>query len=260
MKKLLFALTFTSICFVIGGCDSSTAVNPCDVQIGAHSAVTAVAQKVNRWWMPRHLGVQDRIAEGNVNIIFIGDSITHFWDREGKDVWQNYYAPRGAVNMGFSGDRTQHVLWRLENGEIDNISPRLAVIMIGTNNSHGTDHTSEEIADGIKAIVCKLRTDLPQTKVLILAIFPRRSREQYYNRARVATYNPQWQKNDKANELVSQVADNEMIYYLDINGFFLNDEGVLTREVMPDLVHPREKGYQIWAEAMEPTIKKLLDE
>lgn len=255
MKKLLYAATFVCVCFVFGGC--SIAVNPCDVEIGSHSAVTA-ASRGGDWWMPRHKGVLERIAKGNANLLFIGDSITHGWEGSGKKMWQKYYEPRGAVNMGFSGDRTQHVLWRLENGEIDNISPKLAIIMIGTNNSNNTDNTSEEIADGIKAIVCKLRTELPETKVLILSIFPRGSREQMKDKKQGGSFSPQWQKNDEASKLASQIADNKMIYYLDINKAFLDSNGVLTREVMPDLLHPKEKGYQIWAEALEPTIEKLL--
>ena len=263
MKKLMFAAMFACVFVVLGGCGSQTAVNPCDVQLGTHSAVTPVEQNSQwavKWWMPRHEGVLDRIKQGNVNLIMIGDSITHGWENSGKAMWAKYYEPRGAANMGFSGDRTQHVLWRLDNGEIDNIDPKLAVIMIGTNNSNDTDNTSEEIADGIKAIVCKLRTCLPNTKVLILSIFPRGSKEQRKDKAKDATPNPQWDKNNKASELASEIADNKMIYYLDINLAFLDENGTMTREVMPDLLHPREKGYQIWAEAIEPMVKKLMGE
>jgi len=132
--------------------------------------------------------------------------------------------------------------------------------MIGTNNSNRDDYTPEQIADGIKAIVCKLRTDLPETKVLILAIFPRGDVEQRKDKEQGATYNEQWAKNDQASQLASELADGGMIYYLDINPAFLNEEGVLTREVMPDLLHPKEKGDALWAEAMEPTLARLMGE
>jgi beta-glucosidase len=256
-KLLLLVIAGSFVLF--SGCAASKAVNPCSVEIGAHDAVTPVPRS-HDWWMPRHEAVLNRIEEGNVNLIFIGDSITHGWEGSGKEVWDEYYAPRGAVNMGFGGDRTQHVLWRLENGEIDGISPKLAVIMIGTNNSNGNDNTAEQIADGIKAIVCKLRTDLPDTKVLILSIFPRGSKEQRADKSADATYNMQWAKNDRASEIASKMADNDMIYYLNINDAFLDDNGTLTREIMPDLLHPKEEGYKRWAQAMEPTIKKLMDD
>ena len=120
-------------------------------------------------------------------------------------MWAKYYGKRNAVNLGIGGDRTQHVLWRLDHGNVDGISPKLAVLMIGTNNSNGTDNTAEEIAAGIKAIVKKLRTKLPQTKVLILAVFPRGEKP-----------NPQREKNAKASEIAAKLADDKMVFFLDI--------------------------------------------
>ena len=117
--------------------------------IGAekHSALEPAHR--HSWWTLRHWAVNERVRQGNVDMIFIGDSITHSWEGVGKEVWQKYYGHRNAVNMGFGGDRTQHVLWRLDNGNIDGISPKVAVIMIGTNNSNRDDNTSEEIAEGM---------------------------------------------------------------------------------------------------------------
>lgn len=259
-KRILTAIICLTALTVFSGCTGLCKVNPCDVKIGAHSAVTPAPRPEKDWWMPRHQAVLDRIAQGNVDLIMIGDSITHGWEKQGEEIWAKYYEKRNAVNMGFGGDRTQHVIWRLENGEINNINPKLAVIMIGTNNSNKQDNTAEEIADGIKAIVCKLRTDLPETKVLILAIFPRGDKDQRKDKEHDAAFNDQWAKNNKASKLAAKAADNKMIYYLDINKAFLNKKGVLTREVMPDLLHPHEEGYKIWAEAMEPTIAKLMGE
>lgn len=127
---------------------------PCDVVIGSHTAVTP---------LPRHQAVLDRIAYGNIDLLMIGDSITHRWEKAGKATWDKYYASRNAVKMGFDGDRTEQVLWRLENGEVENIRTKLATLMIGTNNSLGNRNKAEEIADGIKAIVCTLRAKLPDT-------------------------------------------------------------------------------------------------
>lgn len=200
-------------------------------------------------WMQRHESFNKRVAEGNVDLLMIGDSITHGWEGAGREVWKQYYGDRNAVNLGIGGDRTQHVLWRLENGNIEDISPKLAVLMIGTNNAGG--NTPEEIAEGVDAIVQKLRTDLPNMKVLVLAIFARGEDDQ--NAAR--------QVNMKANELIQQKIEGEdMVSFLDINSSFLSDDHTLSREIMPDLLHPEAKGYAIWAEAMEPTIKKLLGE
>jgi beta-glucosidase len=246
LSLIITAILYGSICQA----GLYAKANPCDVKLGSHKAVTPFSRADKDWWMPRHQAIVERVKQGNVDLLMIGDSITHGWENSGKQMWDKYYAPRNTVNMGFSGDSTQHVIWRLQNGEIENITPKLAVIMIGTNNSNGQDNTAEQIADGIEAIVCQLRTKLPETKVLIIAIFPRGD----------SMNSPQMQKNNKASKLASKLADNKVIFYLDINKKLLNKKGVLTREIMPDLLHPNEKGYQIWAEAMEPTIAKLMGE
>lgn len=201
------------------------------------------------WWTLRNDAVNERVKQGNVDLLMIGDSITHSWEGGGKKYWDKYYAPRNAVNMGFSGDRTQHVLWRLEHGHLEGISPKLAVLMIGTNNSNGKDNTAEEIADGIIAICEKLRTKCPRMKVLILAIFPRSPE-----------LSDQRQKNAKASLLASKIADDEMIHYLDINEKFLTKDGFLTKKIMPDYLHPNEAGYGIWAEAIESKVAELMGE
>lgn len=201
------------------------------------------------WWTLRNDAVNERVKQGNVDLLMIGDSITHSWEGGGKKYWDKYYAPRNAVNMGFSGDRTQHVLWRLEHGHLEGISPKLAVLMIGTNNSNGKDNTAEEIADGIIAICEKLRTKCPRMKVLILAIFPRSPEP-----------SDQRQKNAKASLLASKIADDEMIHYLDINEKFLTKDGFLTKKIMPDYLHPNEAGYGIWAEAIESKVVELMGE
>jgi beta-glucosidase len=212
-----------------------------------HSAVSSAHR--HSWWTLRNDAVNERIKQGNVDLLLIGDSITHGWESGGKKYWDKYYAPRNAVNMGFSGDRTQHVLWRLDHGHLDGISPKLAVLMIGTNNSNGNDNTAEEIADGIIAICRKLRTKCSKTKILILAIFPRGPEP-----------SAQREKNAKASLLASKKADNKMIYYLDINDQFLTNDGFLTKNIMPDYLHPNEAGYKIWAEAIESTVAKLMSE
>lgn len=211
------------------------------------SAVTA--EHRHSWWTLRNDAVNERVKQGNVDLLFIGDSITHGWESGGKKYWDQYYAPRNAVNMGFSGDRTQHVLWRLDHGHLEGISPKLAVLMIGTNNSNGEDNTAEEIADGIIAICKNIRAKCPKTKILILAIFPR-GPEPSDQRA----------KNEKASLLASKIADGKMVHYLDINGKFLTTDGFLSMKIMPDYLHPNEVGYRIWAEVIEPKVAELMGE
>jgi lysophospholipase L1-like esterase len=212
-----------------------------------HDAVTAVPREED-WWTERQEVINGRTKE-QVDLLFIGDSITHGWEGDGKDVWAKYFAPRHAMNAGIGGDRTQHVLWRLQNGNLEGIKPKLAVLMIGTNNSNGEDNTATEIADGIKAIVTELRTNLPETKVLVLAIFPRGDKP-----------NPQ---RDKIAEVNKQVAawdqvDGKNVIYFDFGDKFLAADGSLPADIMPDFLHLSPKGYEIWAEAIEPQVAEIV--
>ena len=217
-----------------------------------HSAVVPAQMNVPQvasWYGPRHEAVNQRLRQGHVDLLFIGDSITNGWDSTGKEVWDRYYAPRNAVNMGFGWDRTQHVLWRLDHSDLTEISPRLAIVMIGTNNSGGRDNTAAEIADGIITICKRLRARLPRTKILLLAIFPRDLGP-----------SPQRDKNAEASLLASRIADGRWIHYLDINQEFLTPDGRLSRDIMPDFLHPNKAGYEIWAKAIESKVKELMGE
>jgi lysophospholipase L1-like esterase len=204
-------------------------------------------------WVQRHEGFVEITKKGGVDLLFLGDSITDAWRNRGSNVWAKYYEPRHAANFGISGDRTQHVLWRLQNGEVDGIKPKVVVLMIGTNNT-GKERNSEQIRntppeaiEGITAVVNSLRARLPKTRILLLAVFPRGDGgpEQ---RAQV----------DQINKSIAKLGRRSKVTFLNINPKFLTPDGTLTKEVMPDLLHPGEKGYQIWAEAMEPTLAKML--
>lgn len=207
-------------------------------------------------WQQRQQAINDRVKQGNIDLILIGDSITQGWEGNGKEVWKEFYDKRNAANLGISGDQTQHVLWRLDNGNIDGISPKLAMIMIGTNNA-GSKQKAENIAAGEKAIVLKLREKLPKMKILVLGIFPRGAADQDPKRQDKLQAN---EENKKANQIIAGLADNRMIFYLDIGQKFLDADGKLTKEIMPDFLHLTAKGYTIWAEAVEPTIDKLMTE
>lgn len=199
-------------------------------------------------WMKRHESFNERVKKGNVDLLLIGDSITQGWEGAGKKVWEEFYAKRNAVNLGIGGDRTQHVLWRLDHGNVEGIKPKAAVLMIGTNNSGS--NTSEQIAAGVKAIVDKLKEKLPETKVLVLAIFPRGATKDDSRR----------KVNAGANELIAKLADGKQVFYQDIGQKFLKEDGTLSKEIMPDLLHLNEASYRIWAEAIEPKVKELMGE
>lgn len=199
-------------------------------------------------WMKRHEAMNTRVKQGNVDLVFIGDSITQGWEGRGKNVWAKFYGKRNAVNLGIGGDRTQHVIWRLDNGNLTGIAPKAAVIMIGTNNSGS--NSPEEIAEGVTAIVRQLQKKTPKTKILLLATFPRGANPADKRR----------QVNERSNAIVAKLATNDHVFYLDIGKEFLSDEGLLSKEIMPDLLHLSERGYTIWAESIEPTLAKLMGE
>ncbi len=203
------------------------------------------------WWSKRHEEkLKEKDALQQVDLLMIGDSITHGWEGVGKKVWDKYYGNRHALNLGFSGDRTEQVIWRLQHGEVNGISPKLAVIMIGTNNAGHRQDKPEEIAMGVKAILSELGQRLPQTKCLLLAIFPRGPDASDSLR----------QINEATNKIIQDDADGKHVFYLNINDKFLGDDATLSKDIMPDLLHPNAKGYEIWAAAMEPEIRKLMGE
>ena len=225
----------------------ATSVANAAIQQKTHSAVTPA--KRGGWVFERYEKMNERVKQGDADLIFIGDSITQAWEGPGKAVWEKHYASRKAVNLGISGDRTQHVLWRLDNGNIDGIRPKLAVIMIGTNNSNGADNTAAEIADGIRAIVARLRERLPAMKILLLDVFPRGEKP-----------NPQRGKILQVNQIARKLHDGKQVHYRAIGHNLINNDGSISKEIMPDFLHLTPKGYQIWADAIEDKLKQLLGE
>src|SRR5262245_61804297 len=216
--------------------------------VRAHSADEA-APKTDQGWKDRQDLLNKRAAEAGekAQVIFIGDSITQGWESEGKEVWAHYYAPRNAVNLGIGGDRTQHVLWRMDHGNLDGLKPKVAVLMIGTNNSNGEDNTPGQIIEGATAIVKQLRSRLPEMKILLLAIFPR-SENLSAQRGKLAMIN----------QALRRQADEKNVFWVDFGHRFLNDDGSMPRELMPDYLHLSPQGYGIWAEEIEDKLSGLL--
>ncbi len=216
----------------------------------AHSAVEPVPRP-EEGWQRRHatMNTNAMTLGEKCRVIFIGDSITQGWEGEGRETWAAYYAPRNAINLGIGGDRTQHILWRLDNGNLKSLKPKAAVVMIGTNNSNGEDNTVEQIADGIAAIVQKLRERLPDTKVLLIPIFPR-------------SENPSAQRGKvlQVNQIVQKLADGQHVQWVDFGHRFLASNGTIPRELMPDFLHLSKKAYGVWAESLEPALAAALGE
>ena len=198
-------------------------------------------------WVQRHEGFVSLAKRGGIDLLFLGDSITDGWRGGGKAVWAKYWAPLKAANFGISGDRTQHVLWRMQNGELEGIKPKLVVLMIGTNNT-GKRNTTPEIIEGVTAVVKGLRAKLPASKVLLLAIFPRGEKADQPIRAQLK----------EINAALAKLDDGRAVKFLDLGPKFLQADGTLSRDIMPDLLHPNEKGYQIWADATADTVQAMM--
>ncbi len=204
-------------------------------------------------WAERHAACVALMKERKPEIVMLGDSILHFWGgepvsgrRTGTNEWNRLFAGRRVVNLGYGWDRTENVLWRLTHGEFDDVSPEVVVVMIGTNNM-GLN-TPDEIAAGIEAICAEIHRRSRRTRILLLGIFPRGAKPDA-TRAKVS----------EVNERIAKLDGKAGITYLDIGGKFLEPDGSISKEVMSDFLHPSAKGYATWAEAMEPTLKKLLN-
>jgi lysophospholipase L1-like esterase len=215
----------------------------------AAATYTQTAQRMGA----RHETFVERAKQGDIDVLFDGDSITDFWGTTGKAVFDKYFGGMKVANFAISGDRTEGVLWGLKNGEGQGFSPKAIMLMIGTNNTGGGGPVLQagsgpEIAEGVGAVVMELRKDFPNAKILLLAIFPRGADPTDANR----------QKTEAANKIFAKLHDGQHVFYLDIGPKFLTPEGVLNRDIMADLLHPTAKGYEIWAEAVKDKLGELM--
>jgi lysophospholipase L1-like esterase len=218
---------------------------------------TKPAERLNqRFWKDRHERFVKRAQQGDVDVLFLGDSITQGWEGNGRDAWKENFEPVKAANFGIGGDQTQHVLWRLTEGkELEGIHPKVAVLMIGTNNVAG--NSAEQIAEGIEAIVKELRRQRPEMKVLLLGVFPR-SGTRIPREATEAKADQLQPKIKQINERIAKLDDGKNVVYLDIGDKFLASDGSLPKDIMPDYLHLSKKGYEIWAKSVAPTLAKML--
>lgn len=195
----------------------------------------------------RHERFLERVKQGDIDLVFLGDSITDGWPRNGEKTWLKF-APYNPANFGISGDRTEHVLWRITNGELDGINPKGVVIMIGTNNiGQNADEKPEWAATGVKKIVDTVREKLPNAQILLLGVFPRGTADSAQRKAV-----------NEINEIISQYGDGKTVRYLDIGKVFLDENGEIPADVMPDRLHPNAKGYELWYNAIKQPVADLM--
>ena len=220
------------------------AVTPCPPDAG----------RTQSWWMPRHNQKMEQARAGGAPVVFVGDSITHNWESAGKEQWNKYFATGRyrALNMGFSGDRTEHVLWRLDHGELSGYEAKAVVLMIGTNNTGHFPYEQEPPLDtiiGVRAVLDKIREKQPNAKIVFCPIFPRGADKRDACRIR----------NQVVNAEVMRFADGKTVFWCDFTDQFLAQDGTLPVELFPDRLHPAAAGYEIWASAIRPYLDAALD-
>lgn len=194
----------------------------------------------------RHRQFLERIKQGGIDVLFLGDSLTDRWPTVGEKSWSRLtrYNP---ANFGVSGDRTEHLLWRITNGELEGIDPKVVVILIGTNNiGNFEDERPEWIAGGIKQIVATVHERLPNAKVLLLGIFPRDEKDTLQRQA-VRT----------VNDLIRGLENGDKTRFADIGDGFLDRDGNIPPDTMPDQLHLTAKGYEIWYEKFAPLLAEM---
>ena len=212
-----------------------------------NSAALPATRGDEQRWRERDRVLTRNARQGNVDLAFIGDSITQGWEGRGKDVWAKHYGDRKAINLGIGGDRTEHVIWRLTHGNLGKIKPKVAVLMIGTNNTGHFDQDPAEVAAGVERILEILAQRLPETKIVLHGIFPRGADSLDAKRL----------NNIAINQIIRRYADGDRVHYLEIGDEFLESDGTISREIMPDQLHLSKQGYERWANALEPKLKEL---
>ena len=210
-----------------------------------------------RTWLDQHSDINMIARGGKLDLVFIGDSITQGWGGQDRsvgqvapEVWKKFYSKRKAANFGISGDGFRNLLWRIENGNLDGINPKIVVLNIGTNDlSRGDD--AALIASGIEQVVQRIEERRQRAKILLLGIFPRGE----------SAGHPMRLKAKKVNKLLQKISDDRKTFFLDIGKHFVDEnESVLRSHYRDDFLHLSPQGYEAWAHAIEPAISKYLEE
>ena len=228
------------------------------VELAKEHPSTAAQVRLASWWFDRHAEKIAEIEKSNnpkderkIELLMVGDSITNNFDKKGpgEPVWKKYFTPLNALNLGFGGDRTNHVLWRLEHLPKIKPAPLAASLMIGTNNICWGSDKPKQAAEGIQKISRKLNAMYPKMKILVLGVFPRREQLDHPHRKQIIELN---------SYLPDLLKDIPNVSFMDIGSEFLDEKGFLSREMMPDTTHPSEKAHEIWAQAITPKLREMM--
>lgn len=227
---------------------SESATAPCAQATPASPAALIPAPRPDKWWQERHQKTLEQVRSGTTfDLVLVGDSITQRWEEDGKDIYTQITGRFSTLNLGYSGDRTQHVLWRLNNGEIDGVHPKKLVLLIGTNNLPAGRSTPEETLAGVDAVLSLLQSRLPETKILVMSLFPRGQ----------GSSDPVQGSVEKVNASLAAMAEKHKCKYLDINSRFIDPAtGAPQLALFPDRLHPNSAGYQIWIDALQPFLSE----
>lgn len=259
---MLRALVLVSVafCAVTRAADSTNSADAIQ-NVAETRTNSAVIPKLNTGFMGRHNAFVEIAKAGNIDLLFMGDSITDWWRNPGgtnrvprgpvgaytgKPVFDKYFGSLKVANFGIAGDTTQGVLWRLQNGEGQGYQPKAIMLMIGTNNTRR--NSAPEIAEGVAAVVQEMRKDFPDARILLLGIFPRST-----------PASPVRVEISAINAIISRLDDGQHVFYLDIGGKFLAPDGTIPKDVMSDGLHPTTKGYEIWAQAVKDPLARMLN-
>jgi lysophospholipase L1-like esterase len=218
----------------------------------AGDATVGTAKRGSAKFFKLHAEFLERANQGPVGLLFLGDSITEGWKKV-PELWEASYGHYQPANFGIGGDRTEHVIWRIEQGELEKMAPKVTVLMIGTNNTG--DNAAVEIAAANRKIISMIQAALPETKVLLLGIFPRGPR---MARGMGDDWEGKMAKISAVNADMAQLDDGDRVRYLDISNNFLAADGSIPMEIMPDQLHPNALGYQIWVDAMAPLLAEMM--
>jgi beta-glucosidase len=211
------------------------------------------APRIADWWFARQAEKIGLMSKGEFDLLMVGDSITNNFENEkvGLKVWEKYFVPLKAINVGFGGDRTEHVLWRLEHLPVLKKAPKGAVLLIGTNNICWGSDTPKQAAEGVQAIARKLKEIYPDMHVLVLGVLPRRRNLDHPHRKQIIELN---------SYLPELLKDMKGVSFRDIGPAFLDEKGFLSEEMMPDTTHPSEKGHEVWTKAIAADLEEMLGE
>jgi beta-glucosidase len=253
MRIFSNSFSVTLLISLICNFEASTAV-----ELAKEHPSTAAQVRLASWWFDRHAEKIAEIEKSNnpkderkIELLMVGDSITNNFDKKGpgEPVWKKYFTPLNALNLGFGGDRTNHVLWRLEHLPKIKPAPLAASLMIGTNNICWGSDKPKQAAEGIQKITRKLNAMYPKMKILVLGVFPRREQLDHPHRKQIIELN---------SYLPDLLKDIPNVSFMDIGSEFLDEKGFLSREMMPDTTHPSEKAHEIWAQAITPKLREMM--